>query len=383
MNPVATNELDDPQMTKSKTIYAKLGIRPIINGQGTYTSLGGSIMPPEVVQAMAEAAGWFVSIPELQEKVGARIASLLGVPAAMVTAGAASAISVATAACMTRNSADALEHLPRTDGLKNEVIIQKAHKSGYEPQILLTGAKLVWVESSAELARAVNARTAMMFFLNRYEPLGQIKREAWIQAGREHRIPLFNDAAADIPPAGRFGEYLRQGFDLVAFSGGKGLRGPQSAGLLLGRPDLVAAAQRAISPHLGIGRAMKVGKEEIIGLLAAVERFQKLDHDAEWRTWEARASEIIAVLGKIPGASARRDVPEIANHAPHVVLEWSPWHKAPTATEVASKLLAGDPPIAVLAEGERGLRIAVWTLREDEHQTVARRIAEIFKEASG
>jgi L-seryl-tRNA(Ser) seleniumtransferase len=363
---------------RSNTIYSKLGIKPLINGQGTYTALGGSIMPPEVVQAMAEAAESFVPIPELHEKVGARIAGLLGVPAAMVTAGAASAISVATAACMTCNKPGAMERLPETEGLKNEVIIQKGHKSGYEPQILATGAKLVWVESHAELERSINDRTAMMFFLNRYESLGQIKRDAWIQTGRERGIALFNDAAADIPPVGRFSEYLRQGFDLVAFSGGKALRGPQSSGLLLGRSDLVAAARSAISPHLGIGRAMKVGKEEIVGLLAAVERFLKLDHDAEWHTWETRASEIIAVLSKIPGCSARRDVPEIANHAPHVVLEWSARHTALSAGEVASKLLMGDPPVAVLAEGERVLRIAVWTLCGDEHQIVSRRIADIL-----
>lgn len=366
-------------MTRTETIYSKLGLKPIINGQGTYTSLGGSIMPPDVVQAMADAAGWFVSIPELQEKVGARIASLLGIPAAMVTAGAASAISVATVACMTRNNTDALGRLPETDGLKNEVIIQKAHECGYEPQILLTGAKVVWVESQADLERSIRDRTAMMFFLNRYEPLGQIKREAWIQTGRERGIPLFNDAAADVPPVGRLTEYLRQGFDLVAFSGGKALRGPQSAGLLLGRADLIAAAQLAMSPRLGIGRGMKVGKEEIMGLLAAVERFVKLDHDAEWRAWETKASEITALLAKIPGASAWRDVPEIANHAPHVVFEWSPWHTSLTASETVNKLLAGDPPIAVLGEGERRLRIAVWTLRDDEHHIVARRIAEIFK----
>jgi D-glucosaminate-6-phosphate ammonia-lyase len=380
---VATDKQEDREMTKCKAIYTKLGIKPLINGQGTYTALGGSIMPPEVLQAMAEAAQWFVPIPELQEKVGARIAQLVGAPAAMVTAGAASAISVATAACMTWNQSGALERLPQTDGLKNEVIIQKAHKCGYEAQILLSGAKLVWVESRPELERAIHAQTAMMFFLNRHEPLGQIKREEWIQIGREHGIPLFNDAAADIPPVGRFSEYLRQGFDLVAFSGGKALCGPQSSGLLLGRSDLIVAARSAISPHLGIGRAMKVGKEEIVGLLAAVERFLKLDHAVQWRAWELRASEIVALLGKIPGASARRDVPEIANHAPHVVLEWSPWHTALSAGEVASKLLAGDPPIAVLAEGERALRIAVWTLREDEHQVVARKIAEIFQKGKG
>jgi L-seryl-tRNA(Ser) seleniumtransferase len=378
----ATDEKARP-MTESKTIYSKLGIKPLINGQGTYTALGGSLMPPEVLDAMAEAAGWFVPMNELQETVGTRIAHLLGVPAAMVTAGAASAISVATAACMTCDKIEGLEYLPNCDGLKNEVIIQKAHQCGYEAQILLTGAKLVWVESQPELEHAISDRTAMMFFLNRHEPLGQIKRDEWIESGRIHGIPLFNDAAADTPPPGRFSAYFRQGFDLVAFSGGKALRGPQSSGLPLGRSDLIATGRLAISPHSGIGRGMKVGKEEIVGLLAAVERYLELDHDAEWRTWEARASAIVAILGKIPGASVRCDVPEIANRAPHVVLEWSPSFAPLTAGEIASKLLASDPPIAVLAEAERTMRIAVWTLRDDEHQILASKVVEIFQEGKG
>jgi uncharacterized pyridoxal phosphate-dependent enzyme len=365
-------------MDKPNNIYARLGMKTVINGQGTYTSLGGSLMPPEVVAAMADAAGSFVSIAELQEKVGARIAGLLGVPAAMVTAGAASAIAVATAACMTRGNKAALEKLPETAGLKNEVIIQKSHHSGYEPQILLTGGRLVWVESQAELDRAINPKTAMMFFLNRYEPLGQIKRQDWIRVGKERSIPLFNDAAADIPPVNRLSQYVHEGFDLVAFSGGKGLRGPQASGLLVGRRDLIAAGQEAISPHMGIGRAMKVGKEEIAGLLAALERFLTLDHDADFRRWDARVSDMIHVLGAIPGMNARRDVPEIANHSPHLLLEWSRWHAAPSAEDVVKELRDGDPPIAVLPEGERGLRVAVWTLKDDEHREIAARIRAIF-----
>jgi L-seryl-tRNA(Ser) seleniumtransferase len=337
-------------------------------------------MPPEVVHAMADAAESFVSIPELHEKVGARIAGLVGVPAAMVTAGAASAITVGTAACMTCHDPTALDRLPDTTGLKNEVIIQKAHHSGYEPQITIAGAKLVWVETRGELDQAISPRTAMMFFLNRYEPLGQIKRDEWIKVGRDRGVALFNDAAADVPPAGRFSEYVHQGFDLVAFSGGKAIRGPQSSGLLLGRPDLIAAARRAISPSMGIGRGMKVDKEEIVGLLVAIERFVKLDHAAEWKDWETRAAEMIDLLREIPGMSARRDVPEIANHAPHVVLQWSQWHSALTAEEVVRRLRDGDPPIAVLGEGERELRIAVWTLRDDEHRIVAQRIEQLFKD---
>lgn len=263
--------------------------------------------------------------------------------------------------------------------MKNEVVIQKSHRSGYEPQILLTGARLVWVESQAELDRAINPRTAMMFFLNRHEPLGQIKRQDWIRTGKERTIPLLNDAAADVPPLERLSQYVHQGFDLVAFSGGKALRGPQASGLLLGRPDLIASGQEAISPHMGIGRAMKVGKEEIVGLLAAVERFLKLDHDGEYRSWDARVAEMIHVLGEIPGMNARRDLPEFANHSPHLVLEWSRWHAAPSAEDVVKKLRDGDPPIAVLAEGDRRLRVAVWTLEDDEHRLVATRIRAILE----
>jgi uncharacterized pyridoxal phosphate-dependent enzyme len=364
-------------MARVQNIYAKIGIKTVINGQGTYTTLGGSLMPPEVVQAMAEAAGSFVSITELQEKVGARIANLIGVPAAMVTAGAASAITIATAACMVRDDLAAVERLPDADGLKNEVIIQRAHHSGYEPQIQIAGARLVWVETRTELDRAVTPRTAMMFFLNRSEPLGRIKRDEWIKVGKEREVPLFNDAAADVPPVGRLSEYFRQGFDQVAFSGGKAIRGPQSTGLLLGRPDLIAAGHRAISPHMGMGRGMKVGKEEIVGLLAAVERFVNLDHAAEWRVWESRVAEMIEILAEIPGLTAR-DVPEIANHSPHVTLEWGPRHSQLTAQDAVRRLREGDPSIAVLGEGERGLRVAVWTLRDDEHKIVAKRIQQLF-----
>ena len=365
-------------MNSGTGLYARLGIKPVINGQGTYTSLGGSLMAPEVLQAMAEAAGSFVSIDELQDKVGQRIAERIGVPAAMVTAGAASAITVATVACMTRDDPGAFSRLPDTLGLKNEVMIQKAHHCGYEPQMTITGARLVWVESLAELKQAITPRTAMMFFLNRYEPLGAIKRDEWVKVGRAHQVPLFNDAAADVPPVHRLSQYIKEGFDLVAFSGGKALRGPQSSGLLLGRADLIAAGRAAISPHMGIGRGMKVGKEEIVGLWAAIERFLKLDHAAEWQTWDTRATEMIEILKAIPGMTAHRDVPEIANNAPHVLLEWSQWHSSKTADEIVRALRAGDPPIAVLVEGTRALRIAVWTLRDVEHRIVAQRIQELF-----
>jgi L-seryl-tRNA(Ser) seleniumtransferase len=187
-----------------------------------------------------------------------------------------------------------------------------------------------------------------------------------------------NDAAADLPPAGRLSEYYRQGFDLVAFSGGKGLEGPQSTGLLLGRTDLIALGRRAISPQMGIGRGMKVGKEEIMGLLAAVERFVSMDHELQWRLWESRVAGMIELLEGIPRINLRREIPEIANHSPHLLIEWSRLHIAVSAAEVVRCLRDGEPPIAALAEGEHALRIAVWTLRDDEHRTVAKRIREVL-----
>ena len=356
----------------------KLGVRPVINGMGTYTLLGGSIMPPEVVAAMAEAARHFVDLIELRQKVGARIAGLLGVPAALITAGAASAITAATAACITRGDDEALRGLPETGGLNAEIVLQKSHRSGYEAQMQLTGARLVWVETRAELDRAIGDQTVMLFFLNCHEPLGRITREEWIRVGQERGVPTFLDAAADVPPVDHLSRYVREGFDLVAISGGKALRGPQATGLLLGGADLVAAAGKAISPHEGIGRGMKVGKEEIIGLLAAVERYLTLDHDAEFRLWEEQAADLVTRLATIHGLSVRREVPEIANHAPHVMLEWSARHGRPTAEEVSRRLLEGDPPIALLVAGERALRIAVWTLQADEHQLVADRLHALF-----
>lgn len=366
---------------KTVNIYTeKLGLRPIINGVGTVTMLGGTIMPPEVVQAMVEASRHFVPLSDLQQRVGERIAELLGVPAAMVSCGAASGITVATAACMAAGDPRKIGQLPDTTSLKNEIVQQKSHRSGYEAQMLLVGAKIVWVETRAELDRAIGERTAMMFFLNKSDPLGQIKRQEWIQIGKERNVPTFNDAAADVPPVDRLWSYVKDGFDLVAFSGGKGLLGPQASGILLGRKDLVAAAQHAISPHGGIGRGMKVGKEEIMGLLAALERFLKTDHAAERRKLQSRADHIIETLARIEGVNARIHVPEIANELPHVTLEWDEQKLGRTSQEVVRQLREGEPPIVISRDGQGKLRISVWMMQGDEHRIVARRLKEIWSQ---
>jgi L-seryl-tRNA(Ser) seleniumtransferase len=364
---------------KAKTtgIYERLGIRPVINGVGVVTVLGGSIMPPEVVRAMEEASQHFVPLPELQKKVGARIAEMLNVPAAMVTGGAASSIAIGTSACLSRGDAEKLRRLPDVTGTRHEVIIQKAHRCGYEWQMQQTGAKLVWVETRKDLDAAINDRTAMMFFLNKADPDGQIKRDEWVRVAKERQVPTMNDAASDASPKTRLWSIVQEGFDLVIFSGGKALMGPQCSGLLLGRKDLIEAALPAMSPYAGIGRGMKVGKEEMVGLMAAVERYLKVDHEAEMRELEGRVEHIITAVSKASGVSAVRHVPVIANEVPHVVIEWSTGAKV-TSQEAHRRLLESDPPIHVQQPRPGKLLISVWMMRQGEHKIVARRLSEIL-----
>jgi uncharacterized pyridoxal phosphate-dependent enzyme len=364
--------------TPDAGIYARLGVRPVINGVGVVTYLGGSLMPPEVVDAMEQASRHFVPLAELQKKVGSRIAELLGAPAAMVTCGCASAITLGTAACVAMGDPDKLRRLPDTSGMKNEIVQQKSHRGGYEQQMLLVGTKINWVETREELDRAINDRTAMMFFYNEMEPEGRIKRDEWIKVGKHRGVPTFQDAASDTPPAERLSQYIREGFDLVAFSGGKALLGPQCSGLLMGRKDLIEAAIPATSPNASIGRGMKVGKEEMVGLLAAVERYLKVDHEAEFKELDSRVQFMIETLSKIPGLTAERLLPPIANHVPHLSLTWTEGAFKVDAEQAARQLLQGDPPIAISRRGERLLVVSVWMMRPGEHRIVTRRLQDVF-----
>ena len=364
---------------KEMQMYSKLGVKPVINGMGTVTVLGGCLMPPEVLQAMDEAAQFFVPIPELQRKAGARIAELLGVPGAMVTGGAASGITVATVACLCRGDEKKLQQLPDVTGMPYEVIQQKAHHSGYEHQITLTGAKVIEVETAEELQAAIGPKTAMMFFLNKHDPDGKIKREEWLQIAKKNNILTFNDAAADVPPKERLWQYVKEGFDLVAFSGGKGMLGPQSAGLLLGRKDLIDASFPAMSPAGGIGRGMKVAKEEIVGMVAALERFLKMDHAAEAQLLDKRVAEMIAGLGKVKGVKTSKYVPVIANELPHFLMEWDESVVGLKTQQIVEKLQKGDPPIHVLPEGPGRMVVSVWMMTGDQHRVVAKRLAEILR----
>ena len=350
----------------------------MINGVGVVTVLGGSIMPPEVVRAMEEASRYFVPLIELEKKVGARIAELLKAPAAMVTCGAASAITVGTAACLSQGDPAKLRRLPGRDGIRFEVIQQKTHRSGYEHQMELCGAKIVTVETRGELEAAIGPNTGMLFFLNKAERDGQISSDEFVKIAKQRGVPTMNDAASDATPKENLWKYTQQGFDLVIFSGGKALRGPQASGLLLGRKDLIEAALPAMSPFGGIGRGMKVGKEELCGVLAAVERYLKVDHQAEWRELEERVASIQAALKGVSGVKTDRHIPVIANEVPHVTVQWDESARSLTSQQVTEKLLSGDPPIHVQRPGTGKLLISVWMMRGDEHKLVGKRLREIF-----
>jgi L-seryl-tRNA(Ser) seleniumtransferase len=364
------------------SVYEAIGVKHVINATGTVTNLGGSVMPAEIVAAWADAARHFVNLLDLQDKVGARIAKLIGVEAAMVTTGAAGALLLGTAAVVTGGESRSIRRLPDTKGMKNEVILQKSHHTCYDNQLTDVGVQLVEVETPADVKRAVNERTALMFFMNVAEASGRISLREWVKLARAHKVPTLLDAAADVPPLERLSGYNRMGFDLVAFSGGKALRGPNDTGLLLGRRSMIDAAKRNANPHCGtIGRMMKVSKEDMVALLAAVERFVKLDHKAEWREWERRIGVIEKAVKDVPTLQCERIVPPIANHVPHLLLSWDERRLKLTRARFTRELGAGDPPIhigRVSGTGERGVLISVLTLQPGEERVVAERVRAIL-----
>src|SRR5205823_772358 len=247
----------------ARDYFRELGVRPFINAAGTYTAMTASLMPREVIEAINYASKHYVMLDELHDKVGERIATLVHSEAAMVTAGAASALTLGTAAVLTGMDRQKMVDLPDLAGMKSEVIIQKAHRFGYDHAVRNCGVRLVEVETREDVEQAINDKTAMMLFYNNNNKVGRIQDEEFVELGKKHSVPTFNDAAADVPPVDNLWKYTKMGFDLVTFSGGKGIRGPQSAGLLLGRRDLIAAARLNAPPNGNtIGRGLKVNKEE-------------------------------------------------------------------------------------------------------------------------
>jgi L-seryl-tRNA(Ser) seleniumtransferase len=367
--------------------YEELGVTPVVNCEGTMTMLGGSILRPELEAVMAQAGRHFVNIPELEVAAGKRIAEMLKLPdgyTALVTSGAAAAIQSGLAGILTGDNETFIKQLPDLTGLKSEVIIQKSHRNPFDHQLRTTGVKLIEIETRDELRQAVSPRTAMMHFTNFANAAGQIKVDEWVKLAKEYKLPCMNDAAADTPPVSHLWDYTNMGYDLVTFSGGKAMRGPQCAGLLIGRKDLVAYALLNNSPHEDtLGRSSKVGKEEIIGMVKALELYLKEDHDALATEWQGRLELISRQIVRVPGVSTAFFVPDIANHVPHMQITWDP-AKISLTQKQASQLLRESKPAIVMGggEGKPGLSMNSFMLQPGEDRIVTDQLVRIFREHS-
>jgi uncharacterized pyridoxal phosphate-dependent enzyme len=367
----------------NRDYFRDLNVRPFINAAGTYTAMTASLMPPEVIDAIAYASKHYVMLDELHDRVGERIASLVRSEAAMVTSGAASALTLGTAAVLTGTDRQKMVDLPDLTSMKSEVIIQKSHRFGYDHAVRNCGVRLVEVESRDDLERAITPKTAMMLFYNNNNTVGQIRDEEFVQLGKKHGVATLNDAAADVPPVENLWKYTQMGFDLVAFSGGKGIRGPQSAGLLLGKKDLIAAARLNGPPNGNtVGRGMKVNKEELLGMLVALEMYVEKDHARERAEFDKRAETIRAAAAAVAGVTAEVFVPEVANHVPHVKISWQAPAQRMTAEAVVKALRDGEPSIGTRSEAN-ALVIGIWMMRPGEEKVVARRLRDVLPQAVG
>ena len=379
---------------KGVDYYEKLGIVPFINAAGTYTILTASTMPEEVQRAVALAAQKPVHLMELHEAAGEYLAKKLRCGGALVTSGAAAGLTLGTAACITLGNKDAIVRIP-TDmsGLKNEVIVQKAHRYEYDHAMRNCGIRVVEVETMEQYQNAFSDKTVMTNFFNAVD--AAIGREEWIRIAHAHGVPCFNDAAADVPPISNLWNYTQMGFDLVAFSGGKGMRGPQCAGLLLGRKDLIDAARLNNSPNSNaVGRGLKVAKEEIVGMVAAVDWFLKQDDAAMEAEFRKRAERIAEQVKKVATVQTQIFVPPVANHVPHLVINYDSARVRTNGLEVLHKLREGKPRIelnpatgggpasAGLPSSPDTIVVGVWMLQPGEDAIVGRRLREVLQAAT-
>src|SRR6266536_2675218 len=366
--------------------YEELGLTTVINCEGTMTMLGGSLPHPELEAVMMQAGRHFVSIPELEVAAGNKIAEMLKLPegyTALVTSGAAAAMQSGLAGILTGDNEAFIRQIPDLTGMKSEVIIQKSHRNPFDHQLRTTGIKLIEVETREQLRQAVNERTAMMHFSNFANAAGQIKVDEWVKLAKEFKLPCMNDAAADTPPVSHLWDYADMGYDLVPFSGGKVLRGPQCAGLLIGREDLVHFALLNNSPFEDtLGRGQKVGKEEIIGMIKALELYLAEDHEALAREWQQRLETVSRQIMKVPGVSTSFFTPDIANHVPHMQIAWDA--KISVTPQQASQILrSAQPSIAIGGgEGRPGLSMSSFMLQPGEEQIIAEQLVKLFREHS-
>lgn len=366
-------------------LYDRIGVRPIINCKGTFTILSGSLTLPQVKAAMEEASRHYVHIDELMEAVGARLAKLTGAAWGIVTAGCSAAETLATCACIAGSDPEKIQRLPDLAGMKDEVIIPSYSRNVYDQAVRMVGVRMVEVDSVDALKSAFGPRTAMVYILACPEDQGPLGLKIIAEEAARRNVPVFVDAAAEgLTPAVHF----ERGADLVAYSGGKALRGPQCAGLLLGREDLVRAAWVNSAPHHGFCRSLKVGKEEIMGMLAAVEAWYERDHAQEWATWETWLAEIAGRVSGVRGVrTAVKPPTSLSNRAPQLEIAWDPAVLGIGGREVEAYLQQSDPRI-VLAWG-RGSRqggdpecsvgVMPWMMQPGEAEIVGDRLREVLQ----
>lgn len=361
-----------------RNFFKELGLRTFINAAGTYTSMTGSLMPKEVIEAISYSADEYVNLDDLQDKVGERIAELLECEYATVSSGCFGAMSIGMAGVITGKDPKKVKQLPNTNGMKNEVIMQESHSIGYAQALTNVGAKIVKVKTAKQLENAISNKTCMLWFLNAHTDRGEIKWEEFISLGKKYKIPTFIDCAADVPPVENLFRFTKMGFDLVAFSGGKGLRGPQSAGLLLGKREYIEAA-RMHTPPRGetIARGMKVNKEEVLGMLAALELYLEKDHNKEWEMWESQIKLISDSASSVAGVETEIHVPKYANHVPSLRIRWNEKKVKISPNEVRKQLSEGHPSIQTVGDST-SVGITTWMMVPGQERIVAKRIKEIL-----
>ncbi|MFT4204785.1 MAG: aminotransferase class V-fold PLP-dependent enzyme [Chitinophagaceae bacterium] len=365
-----------------RDFFKELGVRRVINASVTMTFLSGSLMRPEVLQAIHSTSRSFANMYELQDKVGARIAEMLHCEAAMVTSGAACGLLLGTAACITGKDPKKIKNLPFWEGAQKEVVIQKSHRYAFDQAVATTGIRFVEVESIEEMDKAINPNTVMALYYNAAPIVPEsILHEDFLRIAKKHGVPAFIDAAADVPPKSNLFLYQKMGFDLVTFSGGKMIRGPQSAGLLFGRKDLIEAARLNHSPYESpIGRPMKVNKEEIFGMYAALKSFLETDEDAQNKLWLERIATIKRALANCGNlAMATYTYPGPANKFPNLDIRWTAQDFKITAEDAVRLLESGEPSI-VTTSHDNTLRVGVVLLQEEEIPVVIDRLKNIFSQ---
>ncbi len=366
-----------PVAAPKRDLFKELGVRTFINATGTLTYMTGSLMHNYVLDAINYSASRFCLLDEVQDKVGERIAQMVHTEAAVVTSGAFSAMTLGLAGILTgldEKKVGALPHLEGT-GMKSEVICQKAHDIVYNHAFMNTGCRIVAIETADELEQAINEKTALLHYLNIAQG-GKIGHEEFVALGKKHGIPTCIDIAADVPPVSNLWKFNDMGFDMVVISGGKAIRGPQSAGLLMGRKSIIQAARLHMPPRgFTIGRGMKVNKEEVLGMYVALEQYLARDHEKEWKSWEKSIALIENAAKSVNHVETKIWVPEGGNITPNLSVTWEKTGKPLEGKQLQERLRNGNPSIEVGA-GEKNINLTVWMLKPGEDKIVAKRIKE-------